>query len=290
MAIGLRHLRKPSAARSPLCWLLTLLFSPMIQEGQHNTSISSYSPRFLTPPTSAYCDPCIPPASSRSDCDFTITSIASRKSRLTFVMPHALPTHPRQHVAPKHTPQRPPLTPNQSRYLTINQHKRIDSWRSLTEASMQASSPRSSPYPSTSSKCHSNSTGAAHAQPGDRSSPGVCPVCDSPPACSCSTCSPRARAKGYYKKSKKKSEHLSASGQVTSHPSSIHLNAARQVLNKNGRPNSEQIEAYHVGAPLPPQFGAAPIVPLPEALVAVLPAQAPTAPRIASARDPISQN
>ena len=207
-------------------------------------------------------------------------------------MPHVLPAQPRRTKTLGHIPQHSPMSPNQSRYLTTNQHKRIESWRSLTDTSAQNSSPPASPPSSSSAHVHSVSARGSYAQSGGKSSPGTCPLCASRSACSCTTCSPKPRQKGYYKKSKssKTAGRTHASATRGPHPAAFHPSPAQHMPKKNGMPTTEQIQGYYAGAPPPAQFGPTPSVPLPEAAVATPPTQPHPLPRIAGVRDPVSQN
>ncbi|CAD6564138.1 MAG: hypothetical protein TREMPRED_003876 [Tremellales sp. Tagirdzhanova-0007] len=61
--------------------------------------------------------------------------------------------------------------------------------------------------------------------------------------------------------------------------------------NKKGLPSNKQIMAHKAGTGLATQYGQAPAVPLPEPALAAPPLQTQSEPpRIAGARDPVTQN
>ncbi|WVQ79301.1 hypothetical protein IAT38_001398 [Cryptococcus sp. DSM 104549] len=148
-----------------------------------------------------------------------------------------------------------------------------------------------------------------------------CPACGSPPtSCGCSVHSPRSKSsrkskksdqspnanvKGYYSSKRTASSSnmtTTLPAMMTVRPRTPPPGRRPPVLNmtkanmyrgdKKGMPSPEQLEAYRLGSPPPPQFGGAPMVlgPEREAAVPEQPQPPPPLPRIAGARDPMSTN
>ena len=199
-------------------------------------------------------------------------------------MPHTPPS-PQPNSRPL-LAARPATEPN-SRYLSPIQEQRILSWRN------HAGSPSASTAPKVKSAPASLSLSQA------ASSSTTCPTCSCAygpnDPCSCSTKSPKSSSKhhkSYYSTKKKRSGTTMTSG----HSAMTPLTPALPVTpvtparpDRKGLPSAQQVMAHHAGEAPIPQYGPAPSVPLPEPVLAAPPVK-PDLPRIAGARDPVTQN
>lgn len=209
-------------------------------------------------------------------------------------------------------PARPALIPNNSRYLTPNQQAGILSWRSNTSTS--APSPTSVDHSSPPTTTQSGKNKDLSKVKSAPSSLNLLPlssqcVCSGGSVCSCETHpsanSPNKGARGYYSNKKKKrssTTETSTPGPVTpsfghSVPSPIPHNTSTPAMQayyaqSPSYPTGDK-KAMHPPQNIHPytaphaQYGQAPIMPVPEGVVAMPPKDVP---RIAGARDPISQN
>lgn len=228
-------------------------------------------------------------------------------------MPHTYPSPAlRRHDTPHQSgkthsplvgniPPRPPMSPNNSRYLSPHQQARILSWRSNTTSSLAFHGTTSSP----SSHSNPNKVKSAPASlnlinqgftTGGSIVTSACPACAAKSICSCSTAytnnpskSPRtgSRQRGYYSNKNKKTSTTMTS--LMSPPGPVTPATNTPAQSKSGQPTADQVRAHAMGTPPIQQFGTAPAVAPPEVAVAVPPSK-PDLPRIAGVRDPISQN
>jgi hypothetical protein len=198
---------------------------------------------------------------------------------------------------------------HERRYLSPNQHARVLSWRSQTTSTIHSpSNPTSAANPDAKSKSAPSSFTYDTAAP--PSSP--CAACIAISNCSCSTTvpassrnSPRSTPRGYYSNKNKRSAKESASNVRTmipyANPSAPTIQSNQVALtvppspaavDKKGMPSPQQVEAHALGAPPAMQTGNPPMVPIPPGVVAyaVPPKVETPTPRIAGARDPITQN
>ena len=192
--------------------------------------------------------------------------------------------HPRTPPQRNSNIQSPLPTTDSSRYLSPIQEQRIVSWRNLTDSSNapSISNPKSAPASLSLSKAASSSTCA----------------CCAKTSCSCSTSSPRSSAhrKSYYSNTKRKSASTLVTSAAPMTPSTAYTPITTAVRttpvrpDKRGLPANEQVMAHKVGTGLAQQYGQAPIVPLPEPALAAPPLKSEPPPRIAGARDPVTQN
>ena len=227
-------------------------------------------------------------------------------------MPHSHPPPTKRQPSARHTPQRPALTPYQSKYLSPVQHARIESWRITASTITSPVSSPTSPTPqsldtsSTPTKAKIKSAPASldihppgHTSPGyarghthlnltmtPASSHSPCVTCAARSVCSCSTSSPRV--KGYYSNKKKKTNTTATSGQVPATPATG--SAGMPPLangDKRGLPTPEQVRAYAMGQAPSVQYGQVGVGMLPSPIEVAVPKDPA---RIAGVRDPISQN
>lgn len=203
---------------------------------------------------------------------------------------------PLTHPSPQrsnHTRPPPHTAPDSRVYLSPIQEQRILSWRDHAQSS--APSPKTKVKSAPASLSLSKDTSSSTCTCGGKSS------------CCCSTKTPPSKSsqqKTYYSRRKKKKHSTSAMKNpappltntapqltpvtpTTSISPAMHTTRARP--DKRGLPSAEQMIAYRAGAGLPPQYGQAPTVPLPEPALAAPPVK-PDVTRIAGVRDPVSQN
>ena len=205
--------------------------------------------------------------------------------------------------------QRPGLLSRNSSYLTPIQEQRILSWRTHTSPLSSGSSSSSKP-----AKSQSAPPSIATSRKAGSPAHSPCPVCaaQTQSICSCSSNAKRSqgRRRSYYS-SKKKGQGMSSGMTSLTPVTSVTSQASRHVqyavdpgasfqeqgnagrpppikVDKKGLPTAEQVAAYRSGTAPLHQYGPVPLSPLPEPVQAA--PKEPELPRIAGARDPVTQN